>query len=208
MKEFIVDQLSNFAFMTGIIGNMREIDLVFPYIVIAVAGLLCLLGIISFRLVSSAVVFMYLSEVIINIFSDNEWGKVVVFFVVIGIFAAMITYSRPYLSATIVCCGLIGAEVFLYTYTHFNNVILAIILTILISVIIILLIATFPVETICIITAVEGALLLKNYIPEHWMILLFGGLILQLIISYKQTIFSKRYPDKVQELIDRKRRKI
>lgn len=194
MYDFIYEQLEQFAYLSGIIGSVREHADMISIIMMAVGILLCLLGIYIYRYAAAIITFFAVAEMIIILWANRtSWGTIVTAFSVAGVFLAYYIWNAKYISAVILCWASIA--LYLINARTIEEVIGYIVLMIGCA----FAVFSFPVESICISTTVIGTLLLRDLVAFNdrflWMIAVVFGIALQLVLSKRQSLYDKRYPE-------------
>lgn len=203
MYDLVYGQFEQFAYLSGIIGYVRENVDVISWTMVAVGIVLCAFGIYAYRYIAALITFFLVAEGIIFLGAGRtSWGTVVTAFAVTGVFLAYYIWNANYWSAIILCLASIAL--------HFANATDAweIVGYIVLMAGCIFAIAIFPVESICGSTAIIGTLLLKDLFDSNyrfmWIIVAVLGIALQLLLSKKQSLFDKRYPDWLTARIKKK----
>ena len=194
MYELIHSQFEQFAYVSGIIGLVRENMDSISKGMILLGILLCVFGIFIFRYVSAVITFFLVAGGIIVVGSGRaSWGTVVTAFAVAGVFLAYYIWSMNYVPAMVfslspIALYLVNAKSVWETIGY-----------IVLMIGCVFVVYGFPVESMCISSTVVGILLLKDLLvldfPWIWIIVAALGIVLQLMLSKKQSLFDKRYPE-------------
>lgn len=167
--------------------------------------LVCVWGFHLYRVFSSILFFMGITEVLCFCMKGEPWGTVAVYIAVLGTVIAVLAYRWNRLGGFVVCAAL-GACM---GWVCCPSIVVALLCGIAAG------IAQwyFPVITICLITSLWGACFLWDIVWKEKNI--FCGLLLagtavisflwQLFINRKQTLFRKPYPDWLRYRLEKRR---
>lgn len=200
MRNVITEYIEQFAYLTGKIGNVREKEAWISIILILLGGCLCVTGIVLYRQIISVFVFSLLAQGIILLMGNSSsWGTTVTTFAILGVASAYIVWDKKYFDGILLCMvlsGLIASEF-----------IFSLVLTMLAVCVGLVLFLLFPVETICLLSSVSGAVLLQAIFdtmsPFYGLLLGIVGFAIQMLISLKYSAFDNRYPDWTMKLFRR-----
>ena len=190
MTDVFVACWSFFSKYTDIWDRFSYVGDYKKQILSVVFGLALAVGFYIYRLYFCATFFyLYVTLCTLVLPRFISWPRVVAFFSVSGVMLTFLIYKSARFGGAVICgviAGMIG-------YMIMG----------------ILLFLYFPVHTVCLLMAMFGGLGLSSlYGYPDYMGAAVGAVftIIQLLLTRKQTLFEKRYPARVQYMIDQKKR--
>lgn len=193
MSKLIAALFQLFAYVTGIAGEIWKYQQFGWYVLLAIGILACFLGFYVYRFYVSGMLFGAVTILICTLMNpSSNWGAVVTCFSVVGVILAFLSYRWAHLDAYIFSCVATG----LMGWVLFGNAVGACCMAAAAFVII----RTFPVIGICMISSIAGAWILAEMMGSNLASgigIAVAGIFLQMIMSRKQKLFSSPVPEKV-----------
>ncbi len=168
------------------------------YIVFALA---LFIGFYIYRLYFSVTFFyLYVTACVFVMPRFLSWVNVVAFFSVTGVMFAFLIYKWHRLGSLVLCGAIGGMLGYMILPENFFVVIAAFVAMAITF--------FFPVHGICIFMALFGGLGLSSVFVIPDLIGIFGGIVcglFQIWLTRKQTLFDKKYPSKIQYMLDKRK---
>ena len=211
MADILSKWFGKFASETGILGDIRQYQGFWPYVLLVLGALGCFLGFWVYRAYFAVFLFFLIAFVCTVCMSGRvEWGAVVTCFAVVGTAAAVLSYGWYRFGGCILCALIgvwIGCLVEPSVWTAAAGGILGGIFMLL-----------FPVLALSSLTALWGGWLLADVLflwfwPGAGPLLKAAavalcagaGFGLQMLTSRRQTMFRKVCPDRVTHWLEKRK---
>ena len=201
MKDVFLSCLRLFFEKTGISDRFNGFEQ-YELIILAVVFTIALVvGFYFFRFYHSVLFFgAYIYICVLLLSRIMNWQNTVAIFSVSGVFLAFLFYKSIHFGSLFLCGflgGLMGYMIFPNIFFVAFFVVLAMVVTFY-----------FPVHGICAYMAFFGALGLSSLFNLPVYVGIIAGAlfsVFQIFITRKQSVFDKRYADKIQYMLDKKK---